>query len=105
MCERGYIDNNFFDSIDYPKFSRNIPKVLTEKQILSLIEISYKDESFKGRRFSVMLEILYATGIRISELVSLKVGDLSDDLSYMVILNKGERQRLIPLISKIKKPT
>ena len=49
-----------------------------------------------------MLEILYATGIRISELVSLKVGDLSDDLSYMVILNKGERQRLIPLISKIK---
>ena len=49
-----------------------------------------------------MLEILYATGIRISELVSLKVGDLSDDLSYMVILNKGERQRLVPLISKVK---
>ena len=77
-------------------------KVLSEKQILSLIESSYKDKSFKGLRFSVMLEILYATGIRISELVSLKVGDLSDDLSYIIILNKGERQRLIPLISKIK---
>ena len=39
-----------------------------------------------------MLEILYATGIRISELVGLKLGDISDDYSFIIILNKGRRE-------------
>ena len=50
-----------------------------------------------------MLEILYATGIRVSELVSLKVGDLSDDFSHVLILNKGKKTRMIPLISNVQK--
>ena len=49
-----------------------------------------------------MLEMLYATGIRISELVSLKLGDISDDYSFIIILNKGRKERIVPLISKVQ---
>ena len=49
-----------------------------------------------------MLEIMYATGIRVSELVSIKIGDLADDFSYVVIINKGKNQRVIPLILKVQ---
>jgi integrase/recombinase XerD len=49
-----------------------------------------------------MLEILYATGIRISELVSLKIGNISDDYSFIIILNKGRKERIVPLISKVQ---
>ena len=49
-----------------------------------------------------MLEMLYATGIRISELVSLKVGNISDDYSFIIILNKGRKERIVPLILKVQ---
>ncbi len=102
LSDRKYITNNLFDAIEYPKFSRKIPKVLSEKQILKIINVSYEDNTFKGKRFSLMLEILYATGIRISELVSLKFGDIADDLSYIIVLNKGGRQRQVPIIQKVQ---
>ena len=102
LCDRKYLENNLFDSIEYPRFTRRIPKVLSEEQILKIIDVSYADKTFKGKRFSLMLEILYATGIRISELVGLKLGDIADDLSYIIVLNKGGQQRQVPIISKVQ---
>ena len=52
---------------------------------------------------SVMMEILYATGIRVSELVEMKNGDLSEDLSSVLINGKGGKQRVAPLFGKVKK--
>ena len=49
-----------------------------------------------------MMEILYATGIRISELVKIKNGDLSEDLSSVLIKGKGGKQRVVPLFGKVK---
>ena len=102
LLEKEFVNKNFFESIEFPKFRRSIPKVLSEEQVLKLIKKSYDDHSISGLRFTLMLEILYATGIRVSELVSLKVGDLADDLSYIIILNKGRRQRVVPLISNVQ---
>ena len=103
LCERKILTYNPASSIEFPKFKRSIPRVLTEKDIKRIIDESYLDNTFKGLRFSLMLEILYATGIRVSELVSLKIGDLSDDFSQILILNKGKKQRMIPLISNVQK--
>ena len=88
------IKYNFFDSTEFPKFKRTIPKILSEEQIKKIINLSYNDSTDKGLRLSLMLEMLYATGIRISELVSLKLGDISDDYSFIIILNKGRRREL-----------
>ena len=96
------IKYNFFDSTEFPKFKRTIPKILSEEQIKKIINLSYNDSTDKGVRLSLMLEMLYATGIRISELVSLKLGDISDDYSFIIILNKGRKERIVPLISKVQ---
>ena len=100
--EKKLIKYNFFDSTEFPKFKRTIPKILSEEQIKKIINLSYNDSTNKGLRLSLMLEMLYATGIRISELVSLKLGDISDDYSFIIILNKGRRERIVPLISKVQ---
>ena len=100
--EKNLIKYNFFDSTEFPKFKRTIPKILSEEQIKKIINLSYNDSTDKGIRFSLMLEMLYATGIRISELVSLKLADISDDHSFIIILNKGRKERIVPLISKVQ---
>ena len=100
--EKKLIKYNFFDSTEFPKFKRTIPKILSEEQIKKIINLSYNDSTDKGLRLSLMLEMLYATGIRISELVSLKLSDISDDCSFIIILNKGRRERIVPLISKVQ---
>ena len=100
--EKNLIKYNFFDSTEFPKFKRTIPKILSEEQIKKIINLSYNDSTEKGIRFSLMLEMLYATGIRISELVSLKLADISDDHSFIIILNKGRKERIVPLISKVQ---
>ena len=100
--EKKLIKYNFFDSTEFPKFKRTIPKILSEEQIKKIINLSYNDSTDKGIRLSLMLEMLYATGIRISELVSLKLGDISDDYSFIIILNKGRKERVVPLISKVQ---
>jgi len=103
LLTKGIVLYNPFENIDFPKTQRHIPKVLPENQILEIIKRTYDDKSFKGLRVSLMLEILYATGIRVTELVSLKIGNISDDLSYIIILSKGKRQRVVPLIKNVQK--
>ena len=100
--EKKLIKYNFFESTEFPKFKRTIPKILSEEQIKNIINLSYNDSTYKGIRLSLMLEMLYATGIRVSELVSLKVGNISDDYSFIIILNKGRKERIVPLISKVQ---
>jgi integrase/recombinase XerD len=102
LCEKEYLEKNPFDLIQFPKRKKSIPKVFSEEQIIKVIDSSYNDKSTKGIRLSLMLEIMYATGIRVSELVSIKIGDLADDFSYVVIINKGKNQRVIPLILKVQ---
>ena len=79
------------DLIDFPKLPKKIPKFLTESEVNDLIEKSYEDKSFKGLRTSLLIEILYATGIRVSE-CKYKLGDISDNYSSIVIRGKGDRE-------------
>ena len=90
------------DFIDFPKLPKKIPKFLSESEVNNLIEKSYEDKSFKGLRTTLLIEILYATGIRVSELVSISLGDISDNFSSIVIRGKGGKQRIVPLFGKVK---
>tara|TARA_B100000683_G_scaffold130601_1_gene127868 strand:- start:520 stop:1161 length:642 start_codon:yes stop_codon:yes gene_type:complete len=89
------------DFIDFPKLPKKIPKFLSESEVNILIEKSYEDHSFRGLRRTLLIEILYATGIRVSELVSIRLGDITDNYSSIIIKGKGGKQRIVPLFGKV----
>ena len=95
------VNNTPMDFIDFPKLPKKIPKFLSESEVNILIEKSYEDHSFKGLRRTLLIEILYATGIRVSELVSIRLGDITDNYSSIIIKGKGGKQRIVPLFGKV----
>jgi integrase/recombinase XerD len=81
-----------------PKTWRSLPKYLTGEQVEALL--AAPDDTARGRRDRAMLETLYATGLRVSELVSLRLADVNLELGFVRVTGKGGKQRLVPLGSK-----
>lgn len=79
-----------------PRLPRSLPKSLTEAQVEALLDAPdiLAAEGFRDR---VMLELLYATGLRVSELVGLPVAAVSLDMGVVRVLGKGSKERLVPL--------
>jgi integrase/recombinase XerD len=80
-----------------PKIDKKLPQVLTEQEIEQLLQVAEKDVSAIGKRNKVMLYLLYVSGMRVSELVHLKISDLHFDTGHMLVRGKGGRERIIPL--------
>ena len=80
-----------------PKLSRPLPKILSHQSVDALFATAQQDSSVKGVRFLAMLEILYAGGLRVSELVSLKSNTLKRRDGCLMIKGKGGKERLVPL--------
>ena len=100
------ITENPASLLDHPKIQAHIPEILTEKEIEKLLDTAKKDKSNYGIQLYTMLELLYATGLRISELVEMKISDIqkkyrSDGLytidDFLIINGKGNKERLIPI--------
>ncbi len=92
--------------LDIPKQGRHLPKVISEAEVSALLdyaenlEAKTEAEQYKKARFNCMLEILYATGLRISELVGLTLESIADDKQFLLVCGKGNKERLVPLSSK-----
>jgi integrase/recombinase XerD len=82
--------------IAMPKIGRSLPKSLSEEEVESLLNAPLVTDPL-GSRDRTMLEVLYATGLRVSELVNLKYSQLNLNQGVVRILGKGNRERLIPL--------
>ncbi|MGA9367608.1 MAG: site-specific tyrosine recombinase XerD [Steroidobacteraceae bacterium] len=82
--------------IAMPKIGRSLPKSLTEEEVESLLGAPVVTDPL-GNRDRTMLEVLYATGLRVSELVNLRHGQINLNQGVIRILGKGNRERLIPL--------
>lgn len=100
------ITENPASLLDHPKIQAHIPEILTEKEIEKLLDTAKKDKSNYGIQLYTMLELLYATGLRISELVEMKISDIqkkyrNDGLytidDFLIINGKGNKERLIPI--------
>jgi integrase/recombinase XerD len=85
-----------------PKLPRRLPKSLSEKQVEALLYAPDPDNTL-GLRDRAMLETLYATGLRVSELVGLKLGQVSFDMGVVRVLGKGGKERLVPLNDAAKR--
>ncbi len=100
------ITDNPILNVDTPKARKVLPGVLSEQEINSLLETSYKNSSPEGLRLTAMLEMLYASGMRVSELVTLKItalqniNDSYNLKAYMIIKGKGDKERLVIIHNK-----
>jgi integrase/recombinase XerD len=82
--------------MDTPKKPRRLPKTLSEGDVEALLAVP-EVESARGLRDRTMLEVLYASGLRVSELVLLRMDSLGMDMGVVRILGKGSKERLVPL--------
>lgn len=83
-----------------PKAQRSLPKVMSVEEVdklLTLAEQEAKADAQKHLRLYVLIELLYATGMRVSELVALERKALMRDASYLTVLGKGGKERIVPL--------
>jgi len=81
--------------IDAPKLPRNLPKTLSEADVELLLNAP-DTQTPLGLRDRTMLELLYATGLRVSELVTLRVSQVSMDMGVVRVMGKGSKERLVP---------
>lgn len=82
--------------IETPKRSRHLPEVLSTDEIDRILA-AIDNSTPKGRRDQAMIELLYSCGLRVSELITLRVGDLFFGEGYIRVIGKGNKQRLVPI--------
>ncbi|MDD5424545.1 MAG: site-specific tyrosine recombinase XerD [Candidatus Omnitrophica bacterium] len=87
--------------IETPKLWKTLPDVLDEKEVEAIL-VSPNSRLKQGIRDKAMLELMYATGMRVSELVNLNMTDLHMDMGFVKCLGKGQKERIIPVGSKAK---
>ncbi len=100
LYAEGYRQDNPTSSISRPKTRRPLPKVLTSEEVTALFEAAEKEVGPKGLRLLAMLEILYAAGLRVSELVGLPLAALRKGERLLIIRGKGDKERLAPLTQR-----
>lgn len=83
--------------LDTPKQGRSLPKILTEADVQALLAAAGARGGPDGRRLTALLEILYASGLRVSELVGLPMAALARDARALIVRGKGGKERLVPL--------
>ena len=96
MMREGMRSSDPTVDIAMPRIGRSLPKSLTEDEVDALLQAPNTDEPL-GHRDRAMLELLYATGLRVSELINLKQSQVNFNQGVLRIVGKGDRERLIPL--------
>ena len=92
----GYIKDSPISNIESPKQEKKLPKVLTEEEIKKLINSIDLNHEF-GQRNKTIIEILYGTGIRVSELINLKLSNIFFKENIIKVIGKGNKERFVPL--------
>ncbi len=80
--------------LDSPRLGQSLPKYLSENEITALLETAQKQQNL---RVIALLEMLYATGLRVSELVGLPLAAVARDPAVLIVRGKGDKERMIPL--------
>jgi integrase/recombinase XerD len=96
LLAEGVVSEDPTAHLEAPKTWRPLPRVLRGEEVEALLAAP-KRERPRGLRDAAMLEVLYATGLRVSELCGLRLGDLHLDAGYLRCTGKGDKQRVVPL--------
>lgn len=98
----GYIDSDPAELLESPQTGEHLPEVLTEKEIDSM-EAAIDTGKWEGQRNRAIIEVLFSCGLRVSELINLKISCLFMDEGFVRILGKGNKERLVPISKKAVK--
>ncbi len=98
----GYLDDNPTELLESPVLGEHLPEVLTAAEVDAL-ENSIDVSKWEGHRNRAIIEVLFSCGLRVSELVTLKLTNLYIDERYVRVLGKGSKERLVPISSKALK--
>ncbi|GAB4360887.1 MAG: site-specific tyrosine recombinase XerD [Methylohalobius crimeensis] len=96
LLREGLIETDPCAGIESPYLGRSLPDTLSEAEVESLLQAPDSDQML-GLRDRAMIEVLYATGLRVSELVAMKVNQVDRNLGVARIWGKGNKERLVPL--------
>ena len=100
LSENGVVTEDPTQSLGSPKVGRNLPKYLTEDEVNRLLDGAAHSGTPEGQRDATILELLYATGLRVGELVSLDVSSLDLNESYIRCWGKGSKERIVYVYPK-----
>ncbi len=90
-------------TIDSPKQTRTLPKTLSEGEVDTLIKVAGEQGGAESVRLVCLLELLYATGLRVSELVGLPMAAIAEESQFIMVEGKGGRERMVPLSDSAQK--
>ena len=102
LCQDKQFQNNPAEILETPKRWRKLPDVLSSEDVDNLLKCPDL-ESVLGLRDKAMLEILYASGLRVSELINLQVSQLDMQVGYLRTLGKGSKERIVPIGAMAKR--
>ncbi|MAF85328.1 MAG: tyrosine recombinase XerD [Dehalococcoidales bacterium] len=97
MVSEGIIKTNPIGDMGSPRAGKSLPKPISVSQVRRLLEQPTKLSTLEAKRDKAMLELLYASGMRVSELVSLNLNDIDTGSGYVRCFGKGHKERLIPI--------
>lgn len=99
LGQEGVISRDSTEEITSPKLGRRLPKPLTETEMAQLLDVASRDKGMEAHRDLAILELLYATGMRVSELVSLNLDQLhlTEGDGYVRCIGKGNKERIVQL--------
>ena len=102
FCEKNnYVTKNPASNLHIPKFEKNLPKCFSEKEMEELLNIPDLSSKF-GIRNRAILELIYSSGLRISEIAGCKIGQIDLNEKLVRVIGKGNKERIVPVSSKAK---
>lgn len=96
LTDERYLDSNPTEAMEAATKGLHLPKVLTEDEVDLLLEAPNLG-TLEGFRDKTMLEVLYATGMRVSELITLPMSNVNLQMQYIIAMGKGSKERMVPL--------
>ncbi|OIP03838.1 MAG: site-specific tyrosine recombinase XerD [Bacteroidetes bacterium CG2_30_32_10] len=90
------VKTNPSELLESPRISRKLPDVLSVEEINQLIDAIDLSKP-EGQRNKAMLETIYSSGLRVSELINLKISNIFEDVGFLKIIGKGDKERLVPI--------
>lgn len=97
LCSEHHRQDDPTRHIDAPRLGQSLPKYLSEEEVEKLLQAISKTKSHEAARLRALLELLYAAGLRVTELVSLSLSSIQFDRGLVLVKGKGGKERIVPL--------